>query len=102
MNGWPLSAEALSVGAASGAAIPVACGAAMGMALGAGALIVAHTAYEACLDGRLRDAPEGSDARARIVTAKQQLAELKQRITQDQAQFSAAWKALKAGVRASV
>ena len=97
-----LSVEALSVGAASGAAIPVACGAAMGAALGAGALVVAHAAYESCLDGRLAKATAGSDARVRIVAAKQQLGALKQRIAQDQARLSAAWEALKAGVRASV
>lgn len=96
-----LSVEVLSVGAASGAAIPVACGAAMGMALGAGGLLVANVAYESCLNGRLANAPAGSDARARIVAAKQQLDALKQRIAQDQARLSAAWEALKAGVRAS-
>ncbi len=97
-----LSAEALSAGAASGAAIPLACVAAMAAALGAGGLLVAHAAYESCLDGRLADAPSGSDARARVVAAKQQLDALKQRIAQDQAKLSAAWEALKAGVSASV
>jgi hypothetical protein len=96
-----LSVEALSVGAASGAAIPVACGAAMGAALGAGALVVAHAAYESCLEGRLAKAAKGSDARARIVAARQQLDALKRRIVQDQASLSASWEALQAGVRGS-
>jgi hypothetical protein len=97
-----LAAETLSAGTASGAAIPVACGGAALAALGAGGMLVAHAAYESCLNGRLANAPAGSDARARIVAAKQQLDALKQRIEQDQAKLSAAWEALKAGVRASV
>jgi hypothetical protein len=97
-----LAAETLSVGTASGAAIPVACGGAALAAVGAGGMLIANAAYQSCLDGRLRNAPEGSDARARIVAAKQQLDALKQRIAQDQARLSAAWEALKAGVSASV
>ncbi|HWK85235.1 MAG TPA: hypothetical protein VNS61_16025, partial [Caldimonas sp.] len=97
-----LAAETLSIGTASGAAIPVACGGAALAALGAGGMLVAHAAYESCLNGRLANAPAGSDARARIVAAKQQLEAAKQRIAQDQARLSAAWEALKAGVSASV
>ncbi len=96
-----LAAETLSAGTASGAAIPVACGGAALAALGTGGLLVANAAYESCLNGRLASAPSGSDTRARILAAKQQLDALKQGIKQDQAKLSAAWEALKAGLRAS-